>query len=85
MKKRPLRGLRFLPANLPASLAPIALAVCASHAQAQTPPSYADMRTWQLQGVNGGNWVDSANISQPFTSATSDSAIDRYVAERPAM
>jgi hypothetical protein len=49
-----------------------------SHVHAQTT-SYADMRTWQLQGVAGGNWVDPRNITQPFTSATSGRSVFQTV------
>jgi hypothetical protein len=49
-----------------------------SHVHAQTT-SYADMRTWQLQGVTGGNWVDPRNITQPFTSATSGRSVFQTV------
>jgi hypothetical protein len=49
-----------------------------SHVHAQTT-SYADMRTWQLQGVTGGNWVDPKNITQPFTSATSGRSVFQTV------
>src|SRR5687767_14439336 len=54
---------------------PFAFALGSISVQAQTPPSYADMRTWQLQGVAGGNWVDPANIVQPFTSAASGRSV----------
>lgn len=37
------------------------------------------MRTWQLQGVAGGNWVDPANITQPFTSAASGRSVFQTV------
>lgn len=49
-----------------------------SNIHAQTT-SYADMRTWQLQGVTGGNWVDPRNITQPFTSATSGRSVFQTV------
>lgn len=49
-----------------------------SNAHAQSA-SYADMRTWQLQGVNGGNWVDPNNITQPFTAATSGRSVFQTV------
>jgi len=46
---------------------------------AQTAPSYADMRTWQLQGVSGGNWVDPKKMSQAFTAATSGRSVFQTV------
>src|SRR4051794_39997272 len=60
-------------------LPPLAIGLYALPAHAQVQPSYADMRTWQLQGVTGGNWVDPANIAQPFTSATSGRSVFQTV------
>jgi hypothetical protein len=50
------------------------LSASAVHAQA-TAPSYADMRTWELEGVGGGIWRDPANLATPFTNAISGRSV----------
>lgn len=58
--------------------APLILLLANSSAHAQSS-SYADMRTWELEGVAGGNWVDPANITQPFVNATSGRSVFQTV------
>lgn len=48
-------------------------------AHAQTTPSYADMRTWELEGVSGGNWRDPDHLTQPFANAASGRSVFQTV------
>lgn len=46
------------------------------HAEGTT---YVDMRTWNVEGVSGGNWVDPDNVSEPFQDAESGRTVFQTV------
>lgn len=54
------------------------LSLLVGQTQAQST-SYADMRTWQLQGANGGNWVDPQDTTSSFADADSGRSVFQTV------